>query len=132
MSSTYRLTLRQKAILTWYHERPMKKAARIEQQIRLLETVRQKMVQMFSSEYEIKVGIIDNQRIGAIVGDVRFRTFIYGENLIIVTPVERCSYCKKDTLLGAINDLAELGEALEEFELGIRHQCNSLRGKEDF
>lgn len=127
MSSTYRLTLRQKAILTWYHERSMKKAARVEQQARLLETVHQKMVQMFSSEYEIKVGVLDNQHIGAIVGDVRFRTFIYNENLITVVPVERCSYCEKDTLLGAICDLAELGEALEEFELGLRHQCNFLR-----
>jgi hypothetical protein len=87
------------------------------------------MAQMFSSEYEIKVGILHDQHIGAIVGDIRFRTFIYNENLITVVPVERCFYCEKDTLLGAIYDLAELGEALEEFELGLRHQCNSLRSR---
>jgi hypothetical protein len=101
----------------------MKEAERVEQKARLLEAVRCKLDKMFGPGYEIEVGIIDEQRISAVVDDVLFNTFIYNEEVITVIPVGHCPSCNKDALLGAVNDLAELGEALEEFELGLRHQC---------
>ncbi len=121
------MALREKAILTWHRERPMKEAARMEQQVRLLEAVRSKLDKMFGPGYEIKVGVIDDERIIGIVDDIRFNTFIYNEEVITIIPVEKCPYCEKDARLGAVNDLAELGEALEEFELGMRHECDAIR-----
>lgn len=82
---------------------------------------------MFGPGYEIKVGVSDEERITAIVDNIRFNTFIYNEEVITIIPVEKCPCCGKDVRLGAVNDLAELGEALEEFELGLRHECDAIR-----
>jgi hypothetical protein len=117
------LSLRERALLTWKRERPMKEVERLELKARYLEAVRRKLVEMFGQDYEIKAGLVDDERVTAQVDDVRFSTFIYNEEVITVIPVVTCSYCEKDVHLGAINNLAELGEALEAFALGLRHEC---------
>ncbi|HEX8475394.1 MAG TPA: hypothetical protein VF666_15290 [Pyrinomonadaceae bacterium] len=123
MDNESSLTLRAKAMLTWKRERPLKEAARIEQQARLVEAVRRKLLQMFGSEYEIKVGIVGEERITASVEEIRFNTCIYNEDVITIIPIERCLYCGRDVTLGSVDDLADLGKALEELEQGQGHQC---------
>lgn len=123
MSNESSLSLRAKAMLTWKHERPLKEAAKVEEQARLMEAVRRRLTQMFGSEYEIKVGIVGEERITATVEEIRFNTCIYNEDVITIIPVERCLYCGRDVMLGSINDLADLGKALEELEQGRGHQC---------
>jgi hypothetical protein len=117
------LRLSEKATLTWKIERPMKEAARLELRARYLQAVRQKLLKMFGSGYEINTGIDKNGDITAKVDDLKFSTFIYNEEVITIIPVVTCPSCAKEVFIGAVNDLAEVGEALEEFKLGLRHQC---------
>jgi hypothetical protein len=115
--------LRERALLTWKLERPVKEAERVELKARYLEAVRQKLVNMFGHDYEIKTFIYEEERIAAQVDDVRFSTFIYNEETITIIPVVTCPLCDRDVSLGGINDLAELGEALESFIQGLSHEC---------
>lgn len=117
------LRLSEKATLTWKIERPIKEAARLELRARYLQAVRQKLIEMFGSGYEINAGIDKNGDITAKVDDLKFSTFIYNEEVITIIPVVTCPSCEKEVFLGAVNDLAEVGEALEEFKLGLRHLC---------
>lgn len=117
------LRLSERAALTWRHERPTKEAARTEWHIKNEQVVRRKLEEMFGQGYEITTRINEDGNVTAKVDDVRFSTFIYNEEAITVIPVVRCHSCEKDVYLGGINDLAELGEALEAFSLGLRHEC---------
>lgn len=117
------LSLRERALLTWKLERPMKEAERLELKARYLEAVRRKLAAMFGEYYEIRTGIVDDERVTAQIDDVRFSTFIYNEEVITIIPIVTCPYCERDVHLGGINDLAELGEALEAFSLGLKHDC---------
>lgn len=118
------LSLRERALLTWKRERPLKEAERLELKARYLEAVRRKLAEMFGQDYEIRAGIQDEDKVTAQVDDVRFSTFIYNEEVITVIPVVTCPSCEKDVYLGAVNDMAELGEALEAFYLGLNHECH--------
>jgi hypothetical protein len=101
----------------------MKEAARLELKVKYIEAVRRRLVEMFGQEYEIKTGIDEDESVTATVDGMKFSAFIYNEDTITITPVVICPLCNKEAFLGAINDLAELGEALEEFGLGLRHTC---------
>jgi hypothetical protein len=123
MGNESNLSLRERAMTAWKRERPLKEAARVEQKARLVEAVRRKLTEMFGTEYEIKVGIVGEERITASVEEMRFNTFIYNEETITIIPVERCLYCGIDVTLGSVEDLADLGRALEELEQGPGHRC---------
>lgn len=115
--------LKERAMLTWKLERPMKEAERLELRARYLEAVRRKLVNMFGHEYEVKTFIYEDERIAAQVDDMRFKTFIYNEETITIIPVVTCPSCGREVSLGGINDLAELGEVLESFVQGLLHEC---------
>lgn len=117
------LSLRKWAVQTWKRDRPLKEAERLELEAKYLEAVRRKLIEMFGPNYDIKTGIHKDGRVVATVDDVRFSTFIYNEDVITIIPVVTCPSCEKDVYLGAVNDLAELGEALESFGLGLKHEC---------
>jgi hypothetical protein len=91
--------------------------------MKLEQAVRRRLEEMFGPGYEVTTDINEDGNIIAKVDDVRFSTFIYNEESITVIPVVTCHSCEKDVYLGGINDLAELGEALEAFSLGRRHEC---------
>jgi hypothetical protein len=118
-----KLSLKELALLTWKNERPRKEASRLELKARYLEAVRRKLIEMLGQEYEIKAGIDKEGAVTAKVDDLRFSTFIYNEDVITIIPVVECPSCGKDVFLGAVTDLAEVGEALEAFELRLKHEC---------
>jgi hypothetical protein len=117
------LSLRELALLTWKLERPMKEAERLELKARYLEAVRRKLIKMFGQDFEIRTAINEDERVTAQVDDLRFSTFIYNEEVITIIPVVTCPSCEREVFLGAVNDLAELGEALEAFNLSLSHEC---------
>jgi|ERR1051325_150105 hypothetical protein len=117
------LSLSEWAVLTWKRDRPIKKAARLELRARYLQAVRRKLTEICGPNYEIKTGLDKDGGVTAQVDDVRFGTYIYNEQVITIIPVVRCPSCERDVYLGAVEDLAELGEALEEFSVGLRHEC---------
>ncbi len=126
MDTKNNLSIREKAAIAWKHERPLREAARIEKQARQLEAVDKKLEQMFGPEYEIKLGLSPAGTITAEVDDVRFTTDFYEDDFFCSLSIilkEMCPYCGRDMILGAINNLADLGKALEEFEAGISHKC---------
>lgn len=118
------ISLRERALITWKLERPKKEAERLEKKARYLEAVRKKLVDMFGQDYVIKAFLHEDDRITAQVDDVRFSTFIYNEEIITIIPVITCPSCDREVFLGGINDLAELGEALESFIQGLSHECH--------
>lgn len=121
--SSGNLRLSDRATLTWRHERPTKEAVRTERRMKLEQAVRRRLEEMFGPSYEVTTAINGDGNVIAKVDDVRFSTFIYNEEVITVIPIVTCHYCEKDVYLGGINDLAELGEALEAFTLGLQHEC---------
>jgi hypothetical protein len=121
--SSGNLRLSDRATLTWRHERPTKEAVRTEQRRTFEQIVRERLEEMFGPGYEVTTAITEDGNVIAKVDDVRFSIFIYNEETITVIPVVTCHYCEKDVYLGGIKDLAELGEALEAFSLGLRHEC---------
>jgi hypothetical protein len=121
--SSGNLRLSDRATRTWRHERPTKEAVRTEQRRKLEQVVRGRLEEMFGPGYEVTTAITEDGNVIAKVDDVRFSTFIYNEEAITVIPIVTCHSCEKDVYLGGINDLAELGEALEAFSLGLRHEC---------
>jgi hypothetical protein len=124
MSRKVGLTLREKATLAWQHERPMREAARLEKRAKQLAAVREKLRAIFGTEYEIKVGIDAEQKVIATVEDLRFLAITYSYGLISISLVERCIRCGEDLPIAPVSDLADVGEALEAFESGIRHECD--------
>lgn len=121
------LSLRALALLTWKLERPTKEAERLELKARYLEAVRRKLVEMFGQDYEVRTAINEDERVTAQVDDMRFKTFIYNEEVITIIPTMICPSCNKEVSLGAINDLAELGEAIEAFNLGLFTRVNDMK-----
>jgi hypothetical protein len=117
------LSLKELALLTWKNERSKKEASRLELKAKYLQSIRRKLTEMFGQVYEINTSINEDEVVIATVDNMRFSTFIYNEEVITIIPVVKCPSCGKDAFLGAVNDLAELGEVLEEFELGLRHTC---------
>jgi hypothetical protein len=95
--------------------------------MRYEQTVRRRLAEMFGQGYEVMTGVNEDGNIIAKVDDMRFSTFIYNEEVLTIIPVVTCSSCGRDVYLGSINDLAELGEALEAFSLGLRHECQQVR-----
>jgi hypothetical protein len=124
MSRKAGLTLREKATLAWRHERPMREAARLERRAKQLAAVREKLRVIFGTEYEIKVGIDAEEKVIATVEDLRFTAITYSYELINLSLVERCPRCGEDLPIAPISNLADVGEALEAFESGLRHECN--------
>jgi hypothetical protein len=94
------LSLRERAVQTWKYDRPMKEAERLELKTKYLEAVRRKLVGMFGSGYEIKIGMKEDGRVTAEVDDVRFSTFIYNEDVITIIPMVTCPSCEKEVSLG--------------------------------
>lgn len=126
MSTENSLSIRKKAAIAWKRERPLREAARIEKQARQLEAVNKKLEQMFGSECEIKLGLSSAGTITAEVEDIRFTTDFYEDDFFCSLSIilkEFCPLCGRDMVLGAINNLADLGKALEEFEARISHKC---------
>lgn len=122
-----RLTLRERAVLTWRDERPQREAARLLWQAEKLEKVRGKLAGIVGPEHEIKIGINSKGDITARVEDLQFITYSYDEDLFLIVPVAKCPLCGKDVSLGYIEDLAELGEKLELLEYGYRHECGAYK-----
>jgi hypothetical protein len=121
------ISLRQKAALAWKCERPMREAAQVEKKARQLEAVHAKLEQMFGQESEIKLGVSTAGTITAQVEDVRFTTDFYEDDFFCSLAIilkETCPYCGRDMILGRLDDLADLGKLLEEFEAGISHKCS--------
>lgn len=123
MNRRVRLTLREKATLAWEHERPMREAARLEKRAKQLAAVREKLRAIFGSEYEIKVGLDANEKVIAAVEDLQFMAITYSHELISISLVERCPRCGKDLPIATVSDLADVGEALERFEVNSNHEC---------
>jgi hypothetical protein len=127
MSKEEHVSLRQRAALAWRHERPLREAARVENQARQLEAVHAKLEQMFGSESKIKLGLSPAGTITAQVEDVRFITDFYEDDFFCSLAIilkETCPYCGRDMTLGRLDDLADLGKLLEEFESGVSHKCS--------
>jgi hypothetical protein len=117
------LTLRQKAALAWIRERPLREAARLEKRVKVLSVVREKLTRIFGKEYEIQVGVEPDGKIIAWVEDLRFTTITYSVEFITISLVERCPRCSLDLPIGAVSDLADIGELLEAFVAGKLHEC---------
>ncbi len=125
--SSGNLRLSERAAVTWIQERPSKEAERLAQRMRYEQTVRRRLAEMFGQGYEVMTGVNEDGNVIAKVDDVRFSTFIYNDEVMTIIPVVTCSSCGRDVYLGSINDLAELGEALEAFSLGLKHECQQVR-----
>jgi hypothetical protein len=126
METEEKLTLRKRAARAWKHERPLREAARVEKQARQLEAVQKKLEQMFGPESNIKLGLSSAGTVTAEVEDVRFTTDFYEDDFFCSLAIilkETCPYCGRDMILGKVDDLADLGKRLEEFESGISHKC---------
>lgn len=123
------VSLRQRAALAWKSERPLREAARVEKQARQMEAVHAKLEQMFGPESNIKLGLSSTGTITAQVEDVRFTTDFYEDDFFCTLAIilkETCPYCGRDMILGRLDDLADLGKLLEEFEAGISHKCSLM------
>lgn len=125
--SSGNLRLSERAALTWIRERSAKETERMGLRIRYELAVRRRLAEMFGQGYEVMTGLNEDGNVIAKVDDVRFSTFLYNEEVITIIPVVTCPSCGRDVYLGGINDLAELGEALEAFSLGLRHECQQTR-----
>jgi hypothetical protein len=126
MDAEKTLSIREKAAIAWKRERPLREAARIEQQARQMEAVDKKLTQMFGPECEIKLGLSPAGTIIAEVENVRFTTDFYEDDFFCSLAIilkEICPYCGRDMILGRVDNLADLGKRLEEFESGISHSC---------
>lgn len=123
MNSKSNLSLREKAILTWIQERPIREAQRLRWQVEKINAVHEKLRKILGSEYEIKIGINSNGDITAVVEDLRFTTYNYDDDLLHIVLIVKCRLCGKDVSLGFINDIADLGEKLEKSYLSTRHRC---------
>lgn len=123
MNSESSLSLREKAVLVWREERPVREAERLQRQVVKLNSVREKLQNILGPEYKIRIGINSQGDVTAVVEDLRFITYGYDDDLLHIVPIVRCGKCGKDVSLGYINDLAELGEKLETTDLSIRHSC---------
>jgi hypothetical protein len=121
-----RLSLKAKAALAWERERPAREAARIEQQARELQAVRDKLVRMFGLDQDIKLGIDGRGSITAAVEDLRFRTHIYSFGIMTVSIylIKNCPNCGEDVPMGSISDLADLGELISISDLDGKHTCH--------
>lgn len=122
MESGSRPTLRERAAQAWKHERPLREAARVEKQARQLEAVQKRLEQMFGPESNIKLGLSLAGTITAQVEDVRFATDFYEDDFFCSLAIilkETCPHCGRDMILGRLDDLADLGKLLEDFEAGI-------------
>lgn len=129
MEAEKHLSLREKAAVAWKHERPLREAAHVEKQARQLEAVHQKLEQIFGPESEIKLGLSPAGTIIAEIEDLRFTTDFYEDDFFCSLSIilkENCPYCGQDMILGHINDLADLGKLLEEFNMGLSHKCSLI------
>lgn len=117
-------SLQAKALLAWQYARPQREATRLLQRAEKLERVHEKLALILGTEYEIEMGINSRGDIIARVEDLKFTTYSYDDDLLHIVPLVSCPLCGKEVSLGYINDLAELGEALEKFEHGLKHQCS--------
>ncbi len=127
MDKEERLSLRQRAALAWKNERPLREAARVEKKARQIEAVHAKLEHMFGPESKIKLGLSPAGTVTAQVEDVRFTTDFYEDDFFCSLTIilkERCPYCGRDMTLGHLEDLADLGKLLEDFEAGISHKCS--------
>lgn len=123
------LSLREKAAIAWRHAQPLREAARVEKQARQLEAVHQKLEQIFGPECRIKLGLSPAGTITAEIEDLRFTTDFYEDDFFCSLSIilkEHCPYCDRDMILGNINDLADLGKLLEEFNTGLSHKCSLI------
>ena len=126
MNAENKLSIRAKAALAWKHEHPLREATRIEKQARQLEAVNKKLEQIFGAEYEIKLGLSAGGSIIAEVEDLRFTSDFYEDDYFCSLSIilkEVCPYCGREMTLGVINNLADVGKALQEFEAGDSHKC---------
>ena len=121
------LRLSERAALTWIRERTAKEAERLARRVRYEQVVRRRLAEMFGQGYDVMTGVNEDGNVIARVDDLRFSTFIYNEEVMTIIPVVTCSSCGRDVHLGSINDLTDLGEALEAFSLGLRHECQQVR-----
>jgi hypothetical protein len=129
MANASRSSLRDRAAQAWKHERPLREAAQVEKRARQLEAVHKKLEQMFGQEYKIKLGLSPVGTITAEVEDVRFTTDFYEDDLFCSLAIilkETCPYCGRDMILGRVDDLADLGKRIEEFETGASHKCSMI------
>jgi hypothetical protein len=119
------VSVREKAVLAWEHERPTREAIRLERRAKQIAALREKLKGIFGEEYEIKVGIDANKEVIATVEDLRFIAITYTyDHLISISLIEKCSGCGKEIPIGIVSNLADIGEALEEFAAGLRHECD--------
>jgi hypothetical protein len=118
-------SLKAKAALAWERERPTREAARIEKRAREMQAVRDEIVGMFGSDYEVRLGIDDMGRITATVEGIRFTTHVYSFGVITVSIflIERCLSCGEDVPVGQVSDLADLGELISNPDLARKHSC---------
>lgn len=127
MGQESRVTLRERAVLTWRDERPQREAARLLWQAEKLEKVRGKLAGIVGPEHEIKIGINSTGDITARVEDLQFITYNYDDDLLLIVAKVNCPLCGKDVSLGYVEDLADLGEKLELLEYGYRHECGAYK-----
>jgi hypothetical protein len=126
MGAEGKLSIRERAAAAWKRERPLREAARVEKLARQIEAADAKLMQMFGPECEIKLGLSPAGTVRAEVEDVRFIADFYEDDAFCSLAIilkETCPYCGREIMLGRIDDLADLGKRLEEFETGISHKC---------
>jgi hypothetical protein len=85
-----------------------------------------KLEQMFGPKSQVKLGLSPAGTVTAEVEDVRFTADFYEDDAFCSLAIilkETCPYCGREMVLGKVDDLADLGKMLEEFETGVSHKC---------
>lgn len=126
MDAEKRTNLREKAAAAWKRERPLREAARVEKLARQIEAAEAKLAEMFGPGCEIKMGLNPAGTVRAEVEDLRFLADYYEDDFfcsLSIILMETCPSCGRELMLGGVDNLADVGKKLEEFEQGHRLQC---------
>ena len=107
----------------------MRETARVQKLAKQIEAVEAKLAEMFGPGCEIKMGLSPAGTVRAEVEDLRFMADYYEDDFycsLSIILMERCTFCGREFMLGGIDNLADVGKKLEEFEAGISHKCSML------
>lgn len=127
---TRKQSLYQTALLAWRRELVKRHESMLkDQQTKLRDALRQKLTEMFSTDYSIEVEDPHAQEelvLGAVIENLNFlgiRGSDGGINVVLLIPCSRCGHQMPSTYL---TRLADLGRELLQFEMNgtLRdHEC---------
>lgn len=81
---------------------------------------------MFGPSCEIKMGLSPSGTVRAEVEDLRFLADYYEDDFycsLSIILMETCAFCGRELMLGGVDNLADVGKKLEEFEQEHIHRC---------